>query len=181
MFCKNCGNRVDGKFCSICGTPVDPPPQPVPPLSPDQPHPTQTPPPLNNPSPQNQTPPYCSVPPQQPPVNQAPPYSPAPQPAGEQPPYYNSQQQPFNGQPTIIINNNNTNTNVNAAWPNNGKPLNKWLSFLLCLFLGYFGAHKFYEGKILLGIVYIFTGGLCGIGWLIDTIAILLKPNPYYV
>lgn len=32
-----------------------------------------------------------------------------------------------------------------------------------------------------MGILYIFTGGLFGIGWVIDTIAYLFKPNPYYV
>lgn len=34
---------------------------------------------------------------------------------------------------------------------------NKWISFFLCLFLGYLGIHKFYEGRILLGIVYLLT------------------------
>lgn len=57
---------------------------------------------------------------------------------------------------------------------------NKWISFFLCLFLGYFGAHKFYEGRILLGIVYIFTAGIFGIGILIDLFVLLFKPNPYY-
>ncbi len=56
----------------------------------------------------------------------------------------------------------------------------KWVSFFLCLFLGYFGAHKFYEGRILLGIVYICTLGFCGIGIVIDLIILLFKPNPYY-
>ena len=58
---------------------------------------------------------------------------------------------------------------------------NKWVAFLLCFFLGYFGAHKFYEGKVGMGILYILTFGLFGIGWLIDCIALLLKPNPYFV
>lgn len=56
----------------------------------------------------------------------------------------------------------------------------KWVSFFLCLFFGYFGAHKFYEGKILLGILYIFTCGLFGFGILIDLISLFFKPNPYY-
>lgn len=56
----------------------------------------------------------------------------------------------------------------------------KWISFFLCLFLGVFGAHKFYEGKILLGILYIFTGGLCGIGIIVDLVILFFKPNPYY-
>lgn len=57
---------------------------------------------------------------------------------------------------------------------------NKWTAFLLCLFLGLFGAHKFYEGRILLGIVYLCTLGFGGIGVIIDLIILLFKPNPYY-
>lgn len=56
----------------------------------------------------------------------------------------------------------------------------KWVSFFLCLFLGVFGAHKFYEGRILLGILYIFTGGLFGIGVIIDLVILFFKPNPYH-
>ena len=58
---------------------------------------------------------------------------------------------------------------------------NKWVAFSLCLFLGYFGAHKFYEGKSGMGILYLFTVGLFGIGWMVDSILLLLKPNPYYI
>ena len=57
---------------------------------------------------------------------------------------------------------------------------NKWVAFSLCLFFGVFGAHKFYEGRILLGIVYLCTGGLLGIGVVISLISLLFKPNPYY-
>lgn len=87
-------------------------------------------------------------------------------------------------QPNIVINNanNNTNknTNVNGAYVY-GKPKNKWVAVLLCLFLGGIGAHKFYEGKIGMGILYIFTLGLLGIGCVVDFIRLLLKPNPYFV
>lgn len=89
-----------------------------------------------------------------------------------------------NKQPQIVINNANTNTNSNVNTVGGvvgGRVKNKWVSFLLCLFLGYLGAHKFYEGKTGMGILYLFTGGLCGIGWIIDTIILLTKPNPYYV
>ena len=41
-------------------------------------------------------------------------------------------------------------------------------AFLLCTFLGGIGGHKFYEGKAVTGIVYMFTLGLFGIGALID-------------
>lgn len=56
----------------------------------------------------------------------------------------------------------------------------KWVSLLLCLFLGVFGAHKFYEGKVLAGFIYIISGGLFGIGLLFDFFVLLFKPNPYY-
>lgn len=83
-------------------------------------------------------------------------------------------------QPNIIINNANSNFNNNVA-ENVKKLKNKWLSFFLCLFFGYWGVHKFYEGKILLGIVYFFTCGLFFIGWFVDIIRLLFKPNPYTV
>lgn len=73
----------------------------------------------------------------------------------------------------IIINNSHINTRPGEK--------NKWIAFALCIFLGAVGGHKFYEGKIGLGILYIFTGGLFGIGWLVDIIAILCKRNTYYV
>ena len=82
----------------------------------------------------------------------------------------------------IVIQNTNANvnTNVNRMY-GGGRPKNKWVAFLLCLFLGYFGVHKFYEGRILGGLIYLFTFGLFGFGWLIDCLILLLKPNPYYV
>ena len=83
-------------------------------------------------------------------------------------------------QPQVIINNSNNNTNTNGGGVyRNAK--NKWVALLLCIFLGGIGAHKFYEGKIGLGIVYLFTVGFFGIGWAIDFIVLLFKSNPYYV
>ena len=92
----------------------------------------------------------------------------------------------YSDQPNIVINNANNNTNTNANTNVNPAMLgirakNKWVSFLLCVFLGYFGAHKFYEGKIGMGILYLLTCGLFGIGWFVDCIVLLCKPNPYYV
>ena len=87
-------------------------------------------------------------------------------------------------QPSIVINNsnNNTNTNMNMnAGMYYGRPKNKWVSFVLCVLFGYLGIHKFYEGRIGMGILYLLTFGLCGIGWIIDCIVLLFKPNPYFV
>ena len=80
-------------------------------------------------------------------------------------------------QPQIVINNT---ANAGGYIPI-GRQIDKWVALLLCLFGGFFGAHKFYEGKIGMGILYIFTGGLFGIGAVIDFFIILFKPNPYYV
>lgn len=54
-------------------------------------------------------------------------------------------------------------------------PKSKWLDFFLALFLGSLGIHKFYEGKIFSGILYLFTFGLFCVGWIADVILILLN------
>lgn len=86
-------------------------------------------------------------------------------------------------QPTIVINNSNTNTNINRNTIGGyyGRPKNKMVALILCIFLGVLGVHKFYEGKIGMGILYMVTCGLFCIGWVIDIFAILAKPSIYYV
>lgn len=49
------------------------------------------------------------------------------------------------------------------------------IELLLCVLLGYFGVHKFYRGKIGMGILYLFTAGLFGIGWFIDIFVLFFK------
>lgn len=46
--------------------------------------------------------------------------------------------------------------------------------FLITLFLGWAGVHKFMEKKIGMGILYLCTLGLFGIGWMVDTVKALL-------
>lgn len=42
------------------------------------------------------------------------------------------------------------------------------IAYLLLVFLGVFGAHRFYIGKIGTGVLYLFTLGFVGIGVIID-------------
>ena len=67
----------------------------------------------------------------------------------------------------------------NNSDPRFNNPKNKWISILLLLCTGC--GHKFYEGKIIMGIIYILTLGFLGIGIFIDFLILLGKPNPYYV
>ncbi len=54
-----------------------------------------------------------------------------------------------------------------------GPPKQFIITLLLAVFGGYFGAHRFYSGHILFGIIQLFTGGGCGIWWAIDIFLIV--------
>lgn len=79
--------------------------------------------------------------------------------------------QPQYQQPTIVIN-NVANANATAGFAG-ASTKSKMVALLLCVFLGYFGAHQFYAGKIGAGILYLCTFGLCGVMWILDIIKIL--------
>ncbi len=44
----------------------------------------------------------------------------------------------------------------------------KAAAYFLWFFLGFLSAHRFYLGKVTSGIIYLLTGQLFGIGWIID-------------
>lgn len=46
------------------------------------------------------------------------------------------------------------------------------IALILCISLGYFGAHQFYVGKKGVGWLYVFTIGLFGVGWIYDIICL---------
>ena len=88
----------------------------------------------------------------------------------------------------IIINNSASSSSSSSAAAtaaiqaiNSGRARSKWVALLLCMFLGWCGGHKYYEGKIGTGILYSLTFGLFFLGAFIDFFNILGKPNPYYV
>lgn len=44
------------------------------------------------------------------------------------------------------------------------------VNFCVTLLLGWLGIHKFAEGKVGMGVLYLFTFGLFGIGWIVDIV-----------
>lgn len=51
-------------------------------------------------------------------------------------------------------------------------PKSRATTLLLCILVGVLGVHHFYAGNTAMGLLYLFTGGLCGIGWIVDIIRI---------
>ena len=85
------------------------------------------------------------------------------------------------GQPTENVNISvNSTENLKKMIPMTGRPKNKVVSIILCIFFGWLGAHRFYEGKIGTGILYLLTFGVFGFGIIADLILLIQSPNPYY-
>lgn len=51
------------------------------------------------------------------------------------------------------------------------------VAYLLWFFFGFFGIHRFYMGDTVIGVIYLLTGALCGLGWLIDMVVIPFSIN----
>ncbi len=89
--------------------------------------------------------------------------------------------------PIIINNSASSSASSSASATATASPhsyaqgFNKYIALLLALFLGFIGAHKFYERKFGTGLIYCFTFGGFFIGWILDVFNLLGKPNPYYL
>ena len=55
----------------------------------------------------------------------------------------------------------------------------KLIAYILLIFLGWMGAHRFYIGKFGSGLIYLFTGGLMGIGLFFDLFTLGGKVDIY--
>jgi TM2 domain-containing membrane protein YozV len=55
----------------------------------------------------------------------------------------------------------------------------KTVAYLLWFFFGLWGFHKFYLGKVGIGILYLFTFGLFFIGWFIDLFTLGTQVDTY--
>ncbi len=104
----------------------------------------------------------------------------------------NLAQPPQQGAAPVVINNNassssssSANNNVPASgayYPPGKKPVNKLVYCLLALFVGGFGIHKFYAGKVGMGILYIifcWTGIPAVIAFIEFIIGLCKTADPY--
>lgn len=55
-----------------------------------------------------------------------------------------------------------------ADWRFQEGPINYNVAWILLTFLGIFGIHRFYMGKVIAGLLYLFTGGFFLLGVLYD-------------
>lgn len=177
MKCINCNIEIEtSKFCPYCGSKQEV-------AQPEQPQ--HTPPDFYNqykdePTQYNQAPEQpqqnYQAPPQAP-NQQWPNYNQYQQQQGgnnyqQQPPYYG--QQGYNAPPQYGQQPPQVNVNVNQQ---NGVPYmasykSRLAALILCAVLGVLGVHRFYAGKIGTGLLWLFTGGFFGIGYIIDIISI---------
>lgn len=175
MKCPNCHAEVENcAYCPHCGQKLTPPQTPSEHVPPDfynqykyqnqqntaEPNSSYTPPYQN---------PAANVPPVQEPYQQ-PPYQ---QPSGYHQNSYQAPTPPQNQntyqQPPINV---NVYSNETSYPQYTASYKSRLAALLLCIFLGILGVHRFYAGKTGTGLLWLFTGGLFGIGYVVDIILI---------
>ena len=77
-----------------------------------------------------------------------------------------------------VLQKNPTDSNINYVgnkYIRNGVlHMSKGAAIVLTFFLGGLGIHRFLTGKIGTGILWLLTGGVFGIGWLVDFIKVCM-------
>jgi TM2 domain-containing membrane protein YozV len=82
-----------------------------------------------------------------------------------------------NGTSEIV---NKDNASVSNGQQSNGPKKSQVVALILAILVGGLGIHRFYLGHVGMGLLYLFTAGLCGIGTIIDIVRIAigaLKPK----
>ena len=51
-------------------------------------------------------------------------------------------------------------------------PKSWWVTLIVGILFGYLGVHRFYVGKVGTGLLYLFTAGIFGIGWVVDLVMV---------
>lgn len=51
----------------------------------------------------------------------------------------------------------------------------KYVELILCILFGYLGVHRFYAKKMKSGLIYLFTIGLFGLGWIYDIVVLSIQ------
>ena len=95
----------------------------------------------------------------------------------QQPPYpgaYAPPGYPMQGAPMNIVVQNTTNAGGGLVRVGNK---NRMTAALLAFFLGGLGVHQFYLGRTGMGVLYLLTGGVCGILALVDFIRFLVMSD----
>ncbi len=77
---------------------------------------------------------------------------------------------PIVPQPPVDNAKNNIGTASDGKFISNKGVLNSLVIFLVCVFFGMLGLHRFIQGKIFTGILWLITLGLLGIGYFVDIV-----------
>lgn len=63
--------------------------------------------------------------------------------------------------------------------PRNSASNDYGVMLFITILLGWLGVHRFMRGQIIIGILYLFTFGLCSLGWIFDIVAAIVQYVKY--